>query len=92
MPENELYFSLNTCTAITLRSSQCISLHATISINKQHHLRIQIESLHHSKNPLMFPPGNLHFKSVDYSENKNGELQRHVSDLIEQTHKHQKPW
>lgn len=77
---------------ITLRSSKFISLHATISINKEHHFRIQIASILHSKNPLMFLPGNFIFKSVDISEKKDGELQRHVSDLIEQIHKHQKPW
>lgn len=38
-PETELYLRN------TLRSSQFISLHATISINKEHHLRIHIASI-----------------------------------------------
>uniref|UniRef100_A0A8C2Q6M7 Homeobox A11b n=1 Tax=Cyprinus carpio TaxID=7962 RepID=A0A8C2Q6M7_CYPCA len=49
-----------------------------LSINKEHHLRIQIVRIHHCKRPLMFLPGSFIFKTVDNSEKKDRELRRHV--------------
>lgn len=49
-----------------------------LSINKEHHLRIQIVRIHHCKRPLMFLPGSFIFRTVDNSEKKDRELRRHV--------------